>query len=155
MPYSYDLFVAALTCPHCGETSPADDSTNMQTYVRDRAQANREFLAPGTPLPLDSRRILARDYDGYLPVGVPAPGEPTRILHTWECPSCGYGFNWAEVVVRDGVIERIDAVPFDREHFERSHLLSIEAMSVAVGLTGKPPNEISYQDLVQLLRELL
>lgn len=153
MPYSYDFFVANLKCPVCGETTPADTSTNMQTYLRDEPEM--ASLTVGDPLALDPERIRRGEYDGYYSVRAPEPGEPIRILQTWECPSCDSPANWAEIVVRAGLIDSIDAVNFDREPFERSHLISNDAISIAADLTGKPFSQLVEEDIVQLLREKL
>ena len=153
LPFSYDLFIASLTCPGCKAVSLADDTTNMQTYLPDAT--DRNWLTVGTALRLEAQRIQQGDYDGYYSVRTPELDEPIRILHTWECPSCGNGFNWAEVVVREGVIESITAIEFDREHFERSHLVSHDAISIAAELTGKPFTELMKSDVVRLLRDTL
>lgn len=153
MPHTYDFFVTRLKCPICGETTPADVSTNMQTYLRDNP--DMASLTVGDSLPIDVERIRRNEYDGYLAVKVPEPGEPIRILQTWECPSCGMPANWAEVVVRNGVIESITAVTFDREHFERSNLVANDVISIAANLTKRPFSELVGQDLVQLLRDKL
>lgn len=153
MPHTYDFLVARLTCPVCGKASPADVSTNMQTYLRD--DPDMASLEVGEPLPIEPERIRRNGYDGYLAVKVPQPGDPIRILQTWECPSCGMPANWAEVVIRNGVIESMTAVEFDREHFERSNLVANDVISIAADLTGKPFSELVEQDLVQLLRDKL
>jgi hypothetical protein len=152
-PYSYDFFVAPLTCPRCGATSPADESTNMQTYLRDNP--SRALLGVGDALPLDPDRIRRDDYEGYRAIRAPTPGEPIRILQSWECPACEQPLNWAEIDVRNGVIHGINAVPLDRAHFERSHLISNDVISVASDLTGKPPVELLKDDLIQILRDKL
>ncbi|ATB29204.1 hypothetical protein [Melittangium boletus] len=153
MPYSYDYFAAELTCPVCGETSPADHTTNMQTYLRDNPE--RALLPVGAPLPLDTERIRQKKYEGYLTAQVPRPGAPIHILQTWECPFCGAPANWAEVTVSHGVIERMAAVEFDRDHFERSHLIANDALGIAMDLTGKTAQELVKMDLVQILRDRL
>jgi len=153
MPHSYDFFVAAMTCPICGRVSPADTSTNMQTYLRDAP--DMASLTVGDALTIDPERIRRQDYEGYLTVNVPEPGEPVRMLLTWECPSCGSPLNWAEVTVRDGTIESIQAVRIDRERFERSHLLSNDSISLAAEVSGQPVRELVGTDIVRLLRETL
>ena len=153
MPHTYDFFVASLKCPVCGKTSLADTSTNMQTYLRD--EPDMASLKVGDPLAIDPERIRRGRYDGYLTVRIPKPGEPIRILQTWECPYCGSPANWAEVVVSNGLIESINAVKFDREHFERNSLISNDAISIAADLTRKPFNELVEMDIAQLLRDKL
>ena len=153
MSHSYDFFVAHLTCPVCGETSPADESTNMQTYIRDAP--DMAALKVGDRLDIDPARIQLGDYDGYYVGRAPAPGEAIRLLQTWECPFCGTPTNWAEVVVCNGVIDQIEAVPFDREHVERSHLIGHDAISIAADLTGASFDTLVTQNIVQILRDTL
>jgi hypothetical protein len=153
MPHTYDFFVAILKCPVCRKISPADTSTNMQTYLRD--EPDMASLKVGDPLAINPERIRRGEYDGYLTVKVPELNESIHILQTWECPYCGSPANWVDVVVRNGLIDSIDDVKFDREHFEKSHLVSNDAISIAGDLTGKPFNELVEIDLVQLLRDKL
>jgi len=150
---SYDFFVAKLRCAFCGKSSALDTSTNMQTYLRD--DADMSALKVGDPLPLDLERIRRQDYDGYLTVTAPDVNEPIRILQTWGCPSCGAQANWAEIVVRGGLIESIRPTVFDRFQFENAALVSNDAISVAASLTGKPFSELVKLDVVQLLRATL
>ncbi len=149
---SHDFFAANLRCASCGKQSAADASTNMQTYLRD--DADQRLLKIGHPLPVDPERIR-QGYDGYLTVRVPDQNDPIHILQTWACASCGAQGNWADVGVRNGLIEAIDATAFDRFHFERSALVSDDAISIAARLTGKPFPELVKLDIVQLLRGAL
>ena len=153
MPHTYDFFVAPLACPVCGQTSPADITTNMTTYLRD--QPDMASLRVGDPLAIDPERVSAKRYDGYLVVRPPEPGEPIRILQRWDCPSCCTPAQWAEILVANGVIDSIAAVRFDYEHFARSHLVANDAIDVAAELTGESYPRLLEQDLVQLLRERL
>jgi hypothetical protein len=152
MAYTYDYFVAELKCPACGTVSAADDSTGMQTYIREHP--NAEFLRVGSPLHVDAEAIERNAVDGYLKVRTPAPGEPIRILHPWTCPVCGT-YNWAQIEIRDGVIARIVSVPLNRETLEHSHLISNEADFVAASLANLTAHEIVGKDTVQILRERL
>jgi hypothetical protein len=49
----------------------------------------------------------------------------------------------------------MEAVPFDRAHFERSHLVGDDAIDIVMERTGKPYSALVTQDLVKLLRENL
>src|SRR6266852_4032714 len=111
----------------------------MATYIRDNPDLER--LGIGSPLKLDPLRIAENNYDGYLTVKVPRTDEEIRILHPWDCPYCG-AYNWAEIVVRNGIIESISAVPLNRETLERSHLISNEAEFIAASLANVSSSEI-------------
>ena len=94
----YDIFVAALRCPHCERTTPADVSTNMQTKLRD--DPDLSSLGVGDALSIDHATAVE---SGYL--AVQRPADPVHIGHIWACPSCHHDPNWAEIVVRDGRID--------------------------------------------------
>jgi len=150
MGYSFDYLVGHLQCPQCGATSAADGSTNMQTYLR--AEPQLAWLGAGDGLDVDPSNVRE---SGYLMVREPSPDEPTRILQTWECPSCGAPANWAEIVVREGAIERVTAVSLTREVFERSHFIAPEADSVAAELAGRAVQEVAAESVVPLLHAYL
>lgn len=150
---NFDFFVAALTCPNCKTVSPADTSTNAQTYIRDASEGAP--LTVGSALTIDRNRIRDNDYDGYRTVQTPLPDQPIRILSTWDCYLCDQPVQWMEVVVADDVIVSITAIPFDREHFIQSHLVSVDADGFASDLTGIPFRELPGHDVVQLLRDHL
>ncbi len=153
MPYSFDFFVAELTCPNCKTASPADTSTNAQTYIRDSPEG--ASLNVGSALTIDRNRIRDNDYDGYRTVQTPLPDEPIRILNTWDCYFCDQPVQWMEIVVADNVIASITAIDFDREHFMQSHLVSVDADGIAADLAGIPYRELPGHDIVQILREKL
>src|SRR2546423_326237 len=108
MAYSYDYFVAALECPVCGTISRADDSTGMQTYIR--AQSNAEFIGIGSPLHVSPEAIERNACDGYLKIKTAQPDEPIRLLHPWNCATCG-SYNWAQIEICRGVVSNILSVP--------------------------------------------
>lgn len=151
MAYSYDNFVAVLKCPVCGNVTSLDDPIEMHTYIRDHP--NAEDLGVGSPLPIETRDFEQNTYDGYLKVNPPA-GDEVRLLNPWNCPACG-SYNWAEIVVRGGVIESITAAPLNRETLERSHLISNEADFEAAALAGVPVEESARVDAVRILRAKL
>ncbi len=153
MAYNYDYFVAELTCPNCGNISPADTGTNAQTYIRDNSEGIP--LVVGSTLVVDPRRIRTDDYDGYFAVNVPDPGEPIHILHTWDCHFCDKPVQWMQVIVAENVIESITAITFDRAHVERCHLVSWEVIDRVADLTGLSFEELRNRNLVQLLLEHL
>lgn len=149
----FDYFAGNLRCPSCGTVSASDSTTNMQTKIREKPQMVE--LRVGDPVPLSAPSVAADDVFGYRRIQAPANEEPIRLLDRWECPTCGAGNNWAEVVIHNGVITSIEAVPFDRAHFEHSHLVSEDAIDIVQGRTDQPYAELFKQDLVKLLRETL
>lgn len=150
MGYTFDYFVGTLQCPVCGTVSAADASTNMQTYIR--AAPELAYLGVGHPLIIEPEAMADR---GYLTIRRPLPGVPIRILQTWECPTCGAPFNWAEITVGAGTIEHIEAVSLTRKVVEKAHYISNEVISVVAELTGRSFADLRGTDLVQLLREYL
>lgn len=148
MDYTLDYFVGTLECPVCGTVSEADESTNMQTYIR--SQPKLAYLGVGHPLEIYPE--MMKD-SGYLTIQLPQPDQEIRILQTWECPSCGSPFNWAEIMVINGVIERIVAVELNGKVLEQAHFISNECVSVAADLTGRSFPDLVGADLVQILRE--
>jgi uncharacterized protein (UPF0212 family) len=150
MGYSLDYFVGNLQCPVCGNVSEADDSTNMWTYIRDEPEL--AYLGVGHPLMIRSEAMEER---GYLTVQPIHPGQEIRILQTWECPFCGKSFNWAEIVIREGVIETISAVPLNREVLERANFISTESVDVAAKLTNSSIADLNIAEVVPILLEQL
>jgi hypothetical protein len=150
MGYTLDYFVAPLRCPVCGNVSPADESTNMQTKIRDNPEL--AYLGVGHPLEIRPEEMAA---SGYLTIRPPDQSGEIRILQSWECPACGQAFNWAEIVVKDGVIQSIEAVPLDRATLGRANYISDDSIYVAADLTDRPVSDLLDADVVQVLRDTL
>jgi rubredoxin len=150
MGYSFDYFVGNLKCPVCGAVSEADESTNMQTYIRD--EPDLAYLGVGHPLEIKTETMKDKH---YLTIRLPQPGEEICLLDIWECPICGHPFNWAEIVILDGIINTVKAVPLNREVFEKANFISQECISVVAELTGRSFRDLIGTDLVYLLRERL
>ena len=144
----FDLFVAALRCPRCGHVSSGDDATNMQTKIRDDPE--RAWLGVGSALKIDPATVPDA---GYFPVQ--PPGDTIRILQIWACPNCDAYPNWAEIVVRNGRIESITAVPLDRETLDRVHFIDEDVYLVADVLGDRKYPDITPDDVVPILRQLL
>jgi hypothetical protein len=144
----FDLFVAELRCPRCGHVSAADDATNMQTKIRDDPE--RVWLGVGSALEIDPATVPDAGY--YL---VQPPGDTIRILETWACPTCDFYPNWAEIVVRGGRIERITAVPLDRETLDRVHFITEDVYGLAADVANREHPDIARDEVVALLRQLL
>ncbi|WP_218079873.1 hypothetical protein [Anthocerotibacter panamensis] len=150
MSYRLDYFVGNLLCPICGVVSPANDSTNMYTYVRD--QAELASLGVGHPLIIEPADMEGAN---YLTIQLPKTEEKIRILGTWECPNCGAPFNWAEVVVQDQVIKSVTSVKLDRKVLEQAHFISDACLYLVMDLTDRPYQDLIGSDLVQILRDEL
>ena len=131
MGYRFDYLVAELPCERCGTVSPPDASPEMTTLLRDDPQL--AYLGVGDELPVDTARARA---SGYLVVRQPTPGEPVVLLHQWTCPTCGYPYNWAEVVATDGIITDIRSVALNQATLTRAHFVVDEIRDVAADLAG-------------------
>jgi hypothetical protein len=151
--YKFDYFVAALKDPVTGRITDADTSTNMATYLRDKPEL--AYLGVGDRLVIDPERVRINDYSGYYTVHPVEPGEPVRILQSWECPFCTTPLHWAEIVVRNNLIESIIDVPFVRATLERSHLVSDDLISVAADLSGRNVSSLIGEDLVAIVRQAM
>lgn len=151
MGYRFDYLVAELPCERCGTVSPADASLEMTTRLRDDPQL--AYLGVGDELPVDTARARAT---GYLVVREPAPDERVVLLHQWTCPVCGYPYNWAEVVVADGVITDIRAVKLNRDTLARAQFVVDDVQDIAADLAGvRSSLEIDDDRVIQILRERL
>ncbi len=152
MGYTLDYFVAPLKCPICGSISPEDNSTNMQTKIRNKPEL--AFLIVGCPLLIQPEVM---EDSGYLTVQLPKTGEAIRILQTWDCPNCGTPLNWAEIVVDNGVIQQIIPVILSRQQLDWAHFISDECESTVAHLINQPIQDVVSGDvnLVQILKERL
>ncbi|HEY5760448.1 MAG TPA: hypothetical protein VIU34_31705 [Steroidobacter sp.] len=119
----------------------------MQTKIRD--QPKLEDLRVGDVVPTDGASGC------YQQIKALEEDEPVRLLDCWECPACGTGRNWAEIVIYKGIITSIEAVPFDRAHLERCHFVSDDAIGEVHLRTDKPYAELFRRDFVELLRQIL
>ena len=149
---SYDYFAATMKCAQCGAMSPADTSTNMQTYLQE--VGSHAVLPVGAHLALDRKRVLHNQYDGYFYSGL-VIHDAIRILQSWECPTCGYAPNWAHVDVCENHIVRIEAVLFDRESVFSSHLISNDAKPVAALLADLSVREVYAMDVMTIFAKHL
>jgi uncharacterized protein YlaI len=149
--YTIDYLVGELRCAFCDTVSVADERTNMTTRLRDEPEL--AFLGVGDKLPVDTERALKAD---YLLVREPAPGETVVLLHLWTCPSCGGAWNWAEVAVRDGVIESVHEVLLNQETLARVNFVVEDVRDVAADLAGSSsPLSLDDEGVVAVLRERL
>jgi hypothetical protein len=124
----------------------------MQTYIRSDPRMALfkvgDTIADAFPEQIDG--------NGYHRVRDVEHHEKMRILQSWECPSGRSMHNRAEIVMDENrVIEGIEAVPLNRETFERLHFIGNECSTDAARLSGRPIQELMGADLVGLLREKL
>ncbi len=147
MRFTFDNFVAAMTCSKCGAISPADDSTFMQTHIRD--EPKMDFLGVGDELKVDPGDIGNR---GYLTVRPPGVGEAVRILQTWRCPSCQTWPKWAEVLIAKDRIQSITPVALGLASLDRAHYIEDDARDVVAALTGRAYADIAPDEVLPLLR---
>lgn len=110
MGYTFDYFVGQLTCPCCGFVTETDESTNMQTKIC--ALPNMKAYGVGSMIELDSRNI---EDSGYLLVNERETSDTFTLIDSWECPSCEAPYNWAQVKVKQGVIESVDSIDLSEE----------------------------------------
>lgn len=150
----FDWFVASLRCPVCGTVSPPTSATNMQTHLRDNADGSE--LAVGSELEALDVRTPDILNSGYQLVEQPRPGEPSRLLESWRCPTCGHD-NWAVVTIDGTRITGIEAVTLDRATLQRAHFISEQCDILAAQLSGIPAAELSagVVNSVDVLRERL
>jgi len=144
----YDTFMAALRCPVCGRISPADDTTNMTTKLRDEPDGS--LFRVGDALAIHHATM---EDSGYYAVQPPA--EPVRIGQIWECPYCHHYPNWAEIVVGDGRIVSMEAIGLDHATLDRLHYLDEDVFYTAETLASRDLRELPRNELVPLLRRLL
>ena len=110
------------------------------------------YLGVGDELPVDTARALA---GGYLLLREPEPDDD-RPPAPVDCPACGYAYNWAEVVVTDGVITSIRAVDLNQAALARAHFIVHDARDIAADLAGvRATLDLDSNQVEQSLRERL
>jgi hypothetical protein len=145
MDYTFDYFVAETKCFNCRRISPGDESTNMQTYIRDIP--NLENLGVGS---LIGQHL--NEADGYLKIS--KPGEKTILLDTWNCTYCGYR-NWARIVLLSGVIESIDSVELKIDEYRTSNYISQDVSNDAAYLSGYDYETVKRMGVLEVLTQYL
>lgn len=146
----FDWFVAELTCRRCGRRSPADNTTSVQTKLREDARQN--CLGVGSAL---SVTPASAEDARYTLISEPA-GPEVRILQHWECPGCGDLGQWLEVVVRDGRIAAIESVRFDAAALASAHYIEDETLLfAATAHPDAPPMLVDRALALDLLRRLV
>jgi len=112
MVYTFDCFVAAMTCNSCGIQSPADTSTDMQTKIRPRQNRAMAALRVGDIIESDYHNIERHDY--YI-ISKPKNPYSIKTIESWECPNCGSIDNWALVTIEDAVVKSIKEIKLDEK----------------------------------------
>jgi hypothetical protein len=148
MSYSFDVFVAAMKCFSCGRISPADDSTNMQTYLRDDPQL--ENLGVGSFVG-DSFNEMRDKH--YLTLSK-KKDSAENLLDTWTCPYCGYA-NWAKISIKNGIITEIQSVEISRDTLDKASYISIEVSGVAMYLSGEDYVTVQKNGVLETLTKYL
>ena len=138
MGYSYDFFVAALTCPTCGSVSKENHTTRMQTYIRDE-ETDGAFMGVGFPLVLQLPEMEDLKYISILPV---VEGTTIRIGHPWICTPCNWARHWAVIEVAGNVIQKIENIDLKKELIKLNyvHFDIVDEIHSVLG--------ISYDDLM-------
>jgi hypothetical protein len=135
---SFDWFVGNLHCSSCGAVSPANHATGIQTKIR--KQPRGDYLGRGVALHVD---LLHMEDAGYLPVEYPSDENEIRLVEFWRCPRC-QSANWAEIVIRNQIIESVEAVRFDRTLFERIHFVTRQVVEHLPDLVGQKVYDEEY-----------
>ncbi|HEX4048933.1 MAG TPA: hypothetical protein VH309_13900 [Elusimicrobiota bacterium] len=145
----FDYFVGELRCPACGKVTAADGQPNIQTKIRDEAEL--AYLGIGARVDTSARNMERSD---YLELRAPGGGE-LRVLQTWECPYCSTPFNWAEIVIRDGEIRGVSAVPMTPKTLATAHYMhEFDAGILAAQTTGRPSDDFARRELLDIIRGL-
>jgi hypothetical protein len=148
MNYSLDFFVAAMKCFNCERISPADDSTNMQTYLRDDPQL--ENLGFGSFVGDSCNEMRDKHY-----LEISKRQDNTQILlDTWTCPYCGYS-NWARISIKNGIITEIKSVEISRDTLCNATYVSIEISGVAMYLSDKDYETVKRNGILETLEKYL
>lgn len=134
----FDYFTADLRCPKCGAITPAE-SVDMQTKIR--PEPRLEDLHVGDRCEMKPDPTVA----GYLELARTRPGQPVRLVDSWSCIHCSYYPNWAEIAIRDEVIESIVPVDFDRSLLDRVHYVTDLAEDLIQELSGKSYVELQHR----------
>ena len=109
------FFVAALKCVYCGNVSPADTSTNMQSHL---------LPHPGDLRVGDAADVHIEDFESsYFKLRDPAPGGPVTVLETWNCPYC-HAQNWAFVIFQGQVVRDICSVRLNTDAIDKAQFIS-------------------------------
>lgn len=127
-----DFFVGRLRCHECRQVTANDRSSQCETFVFPKPEGRSYKVGDTIELAPDE---LPRDY--YAHLNAWDGNAPLHVVEGWQCPCCDT-INWAEVVVRDGVIASVWSVDLSNEVVERANILSAECIEVVAAKTGQP-----------------
>lgn len=127
-----DYFVGKLRCHECKTVSRSDRSSQCETFIFPEPSGT-EF-AVGDHVALEPND-LPRDYYAHLREWT--PGTPLHVVEGWQCPCCN-NINWAEVVVRDEIVETVWSVDLSSDVVDRANVVSAECIEVVAAKTGQP-----------------
>lgn len=150
----YDYFAAALRCSKCGHQTDGREHTNMQTSIRGDAEGIE--LRKGHVFESRDLQIAHLIDAGYLLLRQPE-AHFVCLLNPWQCPSCNAD-QWAQVDIRDCVVERIIAVVMNQETLADAHFIDEAAAELlAANLAQMAAWELDERGLdpVRVLRERL
>jgi hypothetical protein len=146
--YSFDTFVAAMKCFNCNLISPADESTNMQTYLRDNPQLENlsigSYVGDSFNEMRDKHYLILRE----------TQDEQVILLDTWNCPFCGQA-NWASIKIVRGTIADIQSVEINQNVLSHANFVSIEISGIAMDLSGKDYKSVNRDGILETLIQYL
>lgn len=147
-PRSCDHFVGHLRCHQCGVVT-TDIAAGCETFLRQ--QPDGTIFGVGSPFDFDPAQVARDFYAHAMPA---ATGEPLHLVEGWECPSCS-AVNWAEIVVRQGIVASVWSVALTREILERAHYVTSECVELAARITGRPAWTLLGDDVFEILFDRL
>ena len=110
---SFAYLLAQLTCPHC---DTVNDPGEIHTRIA--GLETGQVVRVGDPVHITLESLASTHHLLRMPEST----ERVSILDEWVCSSCRLQ-NWAEVIIRDGVLESIVPVPLDADSLARAHFI--------------------------------
>jgi hypothetical protein len=136
-------FKATLPCNHGGHVGTAW----IPSKLGDRGATYGVGDCPGTD-------IHPREFaDTSFVIRTPTEGEPTRVLMSWTCETCGLE-SFVEVAFGQGCVLSITPCTFDLQTLDRVHYIAEDLDDVLESLIDESPH-VARADLVSKLRQAL
>lgn len=116
-----DSFAAELCCPTCHVIASGDSIALMQTRIQSDPSGrllrvgDQLSIAPGGPI-----------NNGYLAVHPVLDDRSIHLLEPWTCIHCSQEQNWAEVIIKDSIIQSISSVCMNKITLDRINYISDE-----------------------------
>jgi hypothetical protein len=130
--FDCDFFVGRMRCHNCRAVSQADRTSQCETFIFPHPEGRVYRVGDTVDLTPDN---LPRDY--YAHLNDWDGNAPLHVVEGWQCPCCN-AINWAEIVIRDSVIESVWSVDLTSEVVDRVNVLSAECIEVVAAKTGQP-----------------